>query len=159
MYQTGEYFSTSDYWSFINWWDVGYNDNTKSAQQVAIYADLARLTVALGAIVTVEQNGDGKFEVYRYDGNNVWTRIGLQNGTIKFSSYLWDYASARLGFGDNFYDTNLFDQYPSEETRYIIRALNEQIYIDELVEFRNKSLILLFEYIQSETTEIGRAHV
>ena len=153
LYEEGDSFSTPVYWSFINWWATGYNNNTKSAQQVAIYADLARLTVASGTIVTVEQNGDGKFEVYRYDGNSIWTRIGLQTGTIEFSSYLWNYAEARLGFGDNFYDTNIFDQYPSEETRYIIRALNEQIYIDELIEFRNKSLVLMFEYIQSETTE------
>jgi hypothetical protein len=47
----------------------------------------------------------------------------------------------------------VFDNYPSEETRFIVRALTEQIYIDELAIFRNKSLILLFEYIQSETSE------
>ncbi len=58
-----------------------------------------------------------------------------------------------MGWGDNFFDTTPYDEYPSEETRYIVRALNEEIYTNELLVYRNKSLILLFEYIQSETIE------
>ncbi len=153
LFAEGEFYNTPDYWQYINWWAVGYDNNTKSVIQVPLYADLSTLTVAKDTIVTVENNGSGKFEVYRYDDNGVWTRIGLENGTIEFKLELWDYAEAKLGFGDNFFDTDTYDQYPSEETRNIIRALNEQIYIEELLTFRNKSLILLFEYIQSESTE------
>ena len=153
LFATGEFYNTPDYWEYVNWWAIGYDDNTKSALQVSIYADLAALNVATGTLVTVEQNGDGKFEVYRYDGSGVWSRVGLENGTIRFKVYLWDYAEAKLGFSGDFFDTTSYDSYPSEETRYIIRALNEQIYIEDLLTFRNKSLILLFEYIQTETTE------
>lgn len=153
LFTQGEFYNTPDYWQYINWWSVGYDNNTKSTIQVPLYADLSTLTVPVNTIVTVENNGSGKFEVYRYDGNNVWTRIGLENGTIEFNLALWDYAEAKLGFGDNFFDTNPYDEYPSEETRNIVRALNEQIYIEDLLTYRNKSLILLFEYIQSESTE------
>ena len=151
--KAGIFYDTKNYWNYINWWATGYNDNTKSLLQVAIYADLATLNVAAGTIVTVASNSAGNSETYIYDTNGTWTRIGLTNGTIEFSSYLWDYPSARLGFGDNFFDTNLFDEYPSEETRNIVRALNEEIYTNELLIYRNESLILLFEYIQSETVE------
>ena len=153
LFASGPYFNTADYWSYVNWWATGYNNSTKSSTQVPLYADLATLNVAVNTIVTVQQNGSGNFEVYRYDGYGVWTRIGLQNGTIAFDSSLWNYASANFGFGNNFFDTESFDQYPSEETRWIIRALNEQIYIDDLQLYRNSSLILIFEYIQSETIE------
>ena len=159
LFQTGTYYDTTDYWEYVNWYlptlnPVGqYNNNTKSTISVSQFADLAALTVDITTIATVETNGDGKWELYRFDGNGVWTRIGLENGTIQFKTYLWDYAAGKTGFGDNFFDTDSFDEYPSEETRWIIRALNEQIYIDELVKFRNTSLILLFEYIQSETDE------
>ncbi len=154
LFASGEDFDTTDYWEYVNWWSTGYDNTAKSILQVPIYADLAALTnIPTGALVTVEQNGDGKFEVYRYDNNGIWTRVGLENGTIKFKTYLWDYAEAKLGYGGDFFDTNSFDEYPSTQTRNIIRALNEQIYIDELALFRNKALILLFEYIQSETTE------
>jgi hypothetical protein len=151
--KSGEFYNTSDYWNYVNWWAVGYNDNTKSAVQVPIYADLAALEVSSGTIARVAANGDGKSETYVKNTDGTWTRIGLTDGTIAFSSALWDYAEARLGFGDNFYDTNVYDEYPSEQTRYIIRALNEQIYINDLLIYRNKSLILMFEYIQSETIE------
>jgi len=150
---TGEFYDTSAYWTLINWWAPEYNDNTKSLIQVPVYADLAALTVAVGTIVTVLQNGVGSAETYIYSSDGAWIRIGLENGTIEFKSVLWDYPSARLGFGDNFFDTTLYDVYPSAETRYIVRALNEEIYTNELLIFRNKSLILLFEYIQSETIE------
>jgi hypothetical protein len=153
LYTEGEYYNTRDYWDFINWWAPGYDNNTKSTIQVPIYADLSTLNVAVNTIVSVAANSTGAQETYRYDGDNIWTRIGLQNGTIAFKLELWDYAVARTGFGDNFYDTDLYDQYPSEPTRWIIRALNEQIYTNELLIFRNRSLILLFDYIQAETIE------
>ena len=153
LFTSGESFDTTKYWNTINWWAPGYNDNTKSALQVAIYADLSTLNVNVGTIVTVATNGIGNSETYIYDGNNIWTRIGLSNGTIEFNSSLWDYSAAGIGFGDNFFDSTPYDAYPSEETRYIVRALNEEIYTNEMLIFRNKSLILLFEYIQSETIE------
>ena len=152
LFAEGEFYNTSDYWEYINWWATGYDNNTKSAIQVSIYADLLTLSVSQGTIARVEENGDGKAETYIYQDGS-WIRIGLENGTIRLKDSLWDYAAARTGYGDNFFDTDVYDFYPSEETRYIIRALNEQIYVDELALFRNTSLILLFEYIQSETTE------
>lgn len=154
LFDVGEEYDTSNYWDYVNWWATGYDDATKAAIQVPVYASLATLSVSNGTIASVATNGSGKTEFYRYDSElNDWTRIGLQAGTIQFKSILWDYAEGRFGWGSNFYDTTVYDLFPSEETRYIMRALNEQIYTDELVIHRNKSLILLFEYIQSETVE------
>jgi len=147
------FYNTQDYWTPINWWAIGYNDNTRPAMMVQSYYDLATLNAQNGLIVTVAKNGQGLQETYKYDIIiNDWVRIGLQNGTIQFKSSLWDYATARLGFGDNFFDTTPFDTYPSEETRYIVRALNEEM-PTELGFFKNEGLILLFNYIISETIE------
>ena len=145
------FYNTQDYWEVINWWAPGYDNNTKSSLLVESYYDLATINAQLGLIVTVNKNGDGLQETYVYDGA-IWNRIGLQNGTIQFKSSLWDYAEARLGFGDNFFDTTPYDTFPSEETRYIIRALNEEL-PSSLLLYRNEALILLFEYIVSETIE------
>ena len=148
-------YDTRKYWEYIYWWDTGYNDNTKTTREVPKYYDLERIVNAVeGQIVGVIQNSQGNREVYIYTNNN-WKRIGLQNGTIRFLSTLWDYVGNAIGFGDNFFDTVEFDSYPSTETRNIIRALNEQIYTGPLFSHRNKSLILIFEYIQSENIERG----
>jgi len=147
------FYNTADYWEFVNWWAVGYNDSTRSAMLVQSYYDLATINAQNGLIVTVAKNGAGLQETYRYDSTTTsWVRIGLQNGTIQFKSSLWDYSGARLGFGDNFFDTTPFDTYPSEETRYIVRSLNEQL-SDFAEVYRNKALVLLFNYIISETIE------
>ena len=147
------FYETTDYWTNINWWATGYSDNTRAAMMVQSYYDLDTLNAQNGLIVTVAKNGQGLQETYVYDSILAqWIRIGLQNGTIQFKSELWDYPSARLGWGDNFFDTIPFDTYPSEETRDIVRALNEEM-PSELDYFRNKGLILLFNYIMSETIE------
>lgn len=146
------FYDVTAYWDVVNWWAVGYSDNTKSAVQVPIYADLAALVVPTGTIATVLANGDGNSETYILQATGTWERIGLTNGTIQFKSSLWDYNASRIGFGDNFFDTTPFDTYPSEETRLIVRAINEEL-PNSLDLFRNKALILLFEYIQSETIE------
>jgi hypothetical protein len=147
------FYETTDYWDPVNWWATGYNDNTKSAVLVESYYQLATINAQNGLIVTVNKNGAGFQETYRYDsGLDTWERIGLQDGTIQFKTDLWDYASARLGFGDNFFDTTPFDTYPSEETRSITRFLNEEL-PSEIFTFRNQGLILLFNYIMSETIE------
>ena len=157
LQSSGTYYDTTVYWTYVNWWAVGYDDNTKAVLQVNTYGDLSVLssTTPTNTIVAVlqGQNQNSETETYRYDGDGVWTRIGLNNGTIQFSSYLYDYESAGYGFDGTFYDTDPYDTYPSEETRWIVRALTEQIYTDELLIHRNKSLILLFKYIQEETVE------
>jgi hypothetical protein len=153
LFASGEFFTTSDYWNYTYWWADGYNDSTKSLYQVPYYADLATLSVPNNTLITVQQNTNGAAEIYRNDGNGVWTRVGLQNGTIAFDASLWDYADAQIGWDGSFFDTGSYDTYPSQETYYIIRALNEQIFVEDLIQYRNNSLILLFQYIQSETVE------
>ena len=148
----GQYFDTSSYWKNIYWWAEGYNEATKATLEVPIYSDLLTLPAKEGQIVGVVSNPQGRREVYRFLAG-IWTRIGLQNGTIEFLDTLWDYEKNRIGFGDDYYDSTSFDFYPSEETRFVIRALNEQIYVGDLLPHRNRSLILMFEYIQSESLE------
>jgi len=138
--ESGESYDTTDYWEYINWWAAGYSDSTKASIQVSSYAMLSTLTVTSGTIVSVASNSNGKQETYVLTAEGSWFRIGLENGTIKVKSSLW---ASRL----------LPEQYPYKETRNIVRALTEYVYSDELLIHRNRSLILIFEYIQSETIE------
>ena len=149
MGTTGEFYDTKKYWSPIYWYAPGYSTTTKTAYEVASYHNLLAINAYEGLIVGVTANGGGKREIYLYTVGT-WTRIAVEDGTIQFLSTLWDYQTNKIGFGDNFFDSELFDSYPSTETYYIIRALNEQIYTGPLYAYRNSSLILLFEYIQSE---------
>ena len=149
---TGQpFYNVQDYWEFVTWWAPGYSDNTRAAILVDRFYQLAYVNAYEGMIATVAANPQGLEETYVYEAG-IWVRIGLQYGTVQFKSSLWDYAAAGLGFGNNFFDTTPFDTYPSEETKWIVRGICEQLPSDLLI-FRNKGLILLFEYIISETIE------
>ena len=147
-----DYVNVTKYWKPIYWYASGYSTSLRTAFEVPLYSDLLTVSPTEGLIVGVLNNGQGKREIYTYK-NSTWERIGLQDGTIEFSDKLYDYKTNKIGFGDSYYDSTGYDESPMVETRYIVRALNEQIYKGSLLEHRNKSLILLFNFIQSENIE------
>jgi hypothetical protein len=147
-------YDTSLYWNYIDWYLPGYNSSIQPVATVANTAGLQTLslsTAPVGSSVKVTSNGQGKFEIYLRTVLG-WDRVGLEDGTIEFSSVLWDYAAGGYGFDVEVFDANYFDQEPVIETRQIIRAINEELFIDDLLINRNQALILTFKFIYSEFT-------
>jgi len=154
-------YDTPLYWDHINWYLPGYNSSIQPAVTVVNTAELQTLslnTAPIGSSVKVTNiNGNGKFEIYLRTGINPitgWQRVGLQDGTIEFSKVLWNYPSGGFGFDADIspFDALYFDQEPVVETRYILRAINEELFIDDLLIYRNQSLMLMFQFIYSEFT-------
>jgi hypothetical protein len=142
-------FNTPDYWSYIDWYRPGYNSSSKLVTEVASFSLLDTLSVPVGSSVKVTANAQGKFEIY-LKTDLAWERVGLEDGTIEFSAELWDYALGRFGFDLEVFDAQYYDQEPVIETRKIIQAINEELFIDDLAIERNRSLILMFDYVLSE---------
>jgi hypothetical protein len=143
-------FKTSDYWSYITWYRPGFNPSTKVLTKVRVFGNLSTLSVPIGSVVEVEANAQGKFEWYQLQDIG-WVRVALQDGTIEFSAELWDYALGRFGFDLEVFDAQYFDQEPVIETRKIIQAINQELLVDDLAIERNRALVLMFNYILSET--------
>jgi hypothetical protein len=142
-------FRTTDYWSYIDWYRPGYPSSTKITVEVANYATLETLSLPVGSSVRVTANAQGKFEIYLLT-DLAWERVALQDGTIEFSAELWDYSLGRFGFDVEVFDAQYFDQEPVIETRKVIQAINEELFIDDLAIERNQSLMLMFDYVLSE---------
>jgi hypothetical protein len=142
-------YDTTQYWSYVNWYLPGYNSSSKIIAEVPNVAGLDTLNVAVGSSVKVTANSLGKFEIYLRTATG-FDRVGLQDGTIEFSAQLWDYALGRFGFDVEVFDAQYFDQEPVIETRKIIQAINEELFIDELAIERNRQLILMFNFVLSE---------
>lgn len=142
-------YNTPDYWSYINWNQPGYNISTKVVAEVPTYSSLETLNVAIGSSVKITANAQGKYEIYLLS-NTGWERVVLQDGTIEFSNELWDYQAGRFGFDVEVFDAQYYDQEPVIETRKIIQAINEELFIDDLAIERNKALTLMFNYVLSE---------
>ena len=142
-------YKTSNYWSYIDWYLPGYNSSTKIYYEVSNYASLASLTVPVGTSVRVIANQQGKFEIYLLTAVG-WERVGVQDGTIEISATIYDYQLGRYGFDAEVFDAQYYDEYPATETRRIIQAINDQLFIDELLIERNRALTLMFDFILSE---------
>jgi hypothetical protein len=147
-------YDTRRFWSYINWYLPGYNRTVNPVATVSNYAGLSAITTTtapIGASVNVTNGAGAKFEIYQRTDTG-WDRVGLEDGTIEFSNTLWDYNAGNFGFDVEVFDAQYFDQVPSLETRKIIQAINEQLFVDELAIERNRALILVFEFVMSETT-------
>jgi hypothetical protein len=146
-------YDTRRYWARIDWYLPGYNKTVNPVTSVPNYAGLSGVTLKIapiGASVEVTNAATvGKFEIYQRTDLG-WDRVGLEDGTIEFSRSLWDYAAGNFGFDVEVFDSQYFDQEPVIETRKIIQAINEQLFVDELLIERNRALILTFEYVMSE---------
>ncbi|CAB4138032.1 hypothetical protein UFOVP328_225 [uncultured Caudovirales phage] len=147
-------YDTRRYWYHIDWYEPGYNSSIVPIVEVPVYSLLDTLTLGqapVGSSVKVTRNAQGKFEIYlRTDIG--WNRVGLQDGTIQFSEDLWNYSVGRFGFDVEVFDAQYFDQEPTIETRKIIQAINEELFVEELQIERNRTLILMFNFILSEFT-------
>ena len=143
-------YDTRNYWQHINWYQLGYNSNTVPVAEVPNYASLATLSnISVGSSVKVTANAQNKFEIYIKTSTG-WDRVGLEDGTIEFKAELWDYALGRFGFDVEVFDAQYYDKEPVTETRRIIQAINEELFIDDLAINRNRLLILMFEFILTE---------
>ena len=145
-------YDTQRYWNYINWYLPGYNSSTKVVIEVPNTANLDTLSLydaPLGSSVQVTANSQGKYEIYLRSDLG-WVRVGLEDGTIAFSSELWDYALGKFGFDVEVFDAQYYDQEPVTETRKIIQAINEELLIGDLLVERNHALILVFNFILSE---------
>lgn len=149
-------YDTRRYWSYVNWYRPGYNSTIQPVAEVPNFTSLDTLNLLaapIGSSVRVTANAQGKFEIYlRTDLG--WDRVGLQDGTIQFKAELWNYLLGQYGFDIRPFDTQGFgfDFEPVIETRKIIQAINEELFIDDLAIERNRSLMLMFNYIYSEFT-------
>ena len=142
-------YDTRQYWKYIDWYLPGYNSATRILVEVPNYSALDTITVPNGASVRVTANAQNKFEIYQYL-DDVWVRVGLEDGTIEMSAELWNYQLGRYGFDIEVFDAQFFDQEPVIETRKIIQAINEELFVGDLLIERNRLLTLMFNYVLSE---------
>ena len=128
-------YNTSKYWEYTDWYeadgDMTHNENTRIDKQVTYQYELDNLEMEIGQHVKVTQADTGGWKLFMYTANG-FKNVGTENGTIRIKTSIYDYSQDATGFaGQDNFDDNFFDQEPSVETRNILRALRDDIFIGE----------------------------
>ena len=149
-------YNTSGYWSYTDWYKtengMTHDENTEIDKQVTYEYELDTLTLVIGKHVKVTSADTGGWKLFMKTATG-WENVGTENGTIRISTKLYDYSQDASGFagGDDF-DNNFFDQEPALETRNILKAIRDDIFINDLaVEYNNIFFIGLRKVLEDQT--------
>jgi hypothetical protein len=129
-------YNSSAYWSYTDWYktdgDMVHDENTKVDKQVTYQYELDTLELAIGKHVKVTSADTGGWKLFMKTADG-WENVGTENGTIRLSTKLYDYSQDATGFaGQDNFDDNFFDQEPSTETRKVLTALRDDLFINDL---------------------------
>ena len=152
-------YDASLYWKYIDWYAEGFSKETSIDYLVPGSYALGGLEDNLGDIVKIESIGSGGWLLLRKIDNQLevdytvnYETIGRQNGTIEFSSLL--YNNDRFGFDKAVYDSALYDRDAGEEVRIILQTINKSIFVDELKVEWNKLFFSSVRYALAEQPNI-----
>ena len=150
-------YDVSPYWSYVDWYATGYNDLTKADFVINETYELESLDDSYGSIVKINNVGSGGWlllekidEQADVDYTVNYKTIGRQNATVQLAKSLYDYSEQLIGYDSFGYDDSAFDLQPIDEMRIILKALRDNIFVDELAIEYNKLFFAQMRYILSE---------
>ncbi len=153
----GQSYDVTKYWSYIDWYDTGYNQFTKIDYVVDNTYQLTTLESIVGDIVKVLNVGTGGWLLLEKINNYTtidytlnYKVIGRNNGSIKFSSTLYNYIST--GYDSALHDSALYDNLAETELKIIISVIKDKIFVDELRVEYLKLFFASLRYVLNEQT-------
>jgi hypothetical protein len=154
-------YNTSAYWSYTDWYgtdpaihEMLHSENTPIDKQVTYQYELDTLDLENGKHVKVTSADTGGWKLFMKTTDG-WLNVGTENGTIRLSTKLYDYTQDGIGFaGENTFDDNFFDQEPSQETRKILTALRDDLFINNLAIEYNTLFFTGLRKVLSEQTYV-----
>jgi hypothetical protein len=145
------------YWSYVDWYDVGFNQFTLADYAVNTFTDLNSIETSVGETVKIRTaNSGGWLLLEKYDNSTSidWTLsykvIGIQNGTIQLDSSLYEFTGTNVGYDSSIFDGDSFDVVAAVELRIILTAIKNNIFINE---FKQNYLDLFFSSIRYALSE------
>ena len=152
-------YDTNLYWQYRDWYDEGFDNLTPIDYLISASYEIDSLNDRIGDIVKIENIGTGGWLLLQKIDNQPevdytvnYKTIGRQNGTIQFSKLL--YNNITSGFDNQVYDSLLYDREAIEETRIILKALKDNIFVDQLAVEFNKLFFASVRYALAEQSSV-----
>ena len=152
-------YNVENFWSYTDWYGIGYNQFTKIDYSVDYTYQIPLLTTNIGDTIKVFNVGSGGWmllEKYANSTSQDYTQsyrvIGRQNGTIEFSNNLYTLKNSLLTFDGGLFDNDSYDNSASVELRIILETLRNDILVDNYRQYWLDILFVGFRYALSEQT-------
>ena len=149
-------YKTSLYWHTIDWYATGFDSSTSVNYIVPDNNSALTLSYVFGDVIKVTNGGNGKWrliQVQTIDGINQFVTVGVQDGTIAINPSISDYTNAGLGFDNQIFGSNRYDQNPNIEMRYLLESVLFETPLWNISDYKSKItdlFYILIDYIHSE---------
>jgi hypothetical protein len=150
-------YNTPLYWKYINWSSSDYDQYLDYILTLDYVYEIEGLLLSVGDYVKINDNGLGNYIILKFvssDGNfsNEFDIVYAQNGTIEISDTIWNRVVNPNNYDslNSTYDQTLYDQTPNTELRYILSALKDNLFINELKVYWNLLFFKAVKYAHSE---------
>jgi len=131
-------FKTELLWTPTDWYDSSYVDGHDINYTVNTYGEIQALTLAEDYYVKVNDDGSGRWLIYRINADATRTLIAAQSATVSVSTSLYDPTVGGTGFDASVFDVVAFDPQSNVELSDIFNAVFDELLTDSLaVEFNN----------------------
>ena len=154
-------YDTSLYWDYEDWYADGYNQFTQIDFLVDQSYQLYSLDDEIGNIIKIKEIGSAGWLLLKKVDNTGdrdytfdYETIGRENGTIQFNSKIYNKDTSFVGFDNYPYDGNFYDTEPVEETRNILSALKDNLFVDNLAVHYNELFFASVRYVLSEQLNV-----
>ena len=150
-------YNVTTFWNYADWYATGYSQFSAPDHAVPTFVELNALTAYVGELVKVlVANNGGWMLLYKYADSTSfdWTQsysvVGIQNGTIQFSTALYEFAATAIGYDASTYDGEVYDIVASTELRIILNTIKNNIFIGALKQNYLDLFLASVRYAHSE---------
>jgi hypothetical protein len=123
-------YKTNLYWNYADWYDASFDPTTVIDITVADNLEFGKLTLTPDTYIKVLNAGNDKFAIYYINSNLERVTVGLQDGTLLL-------PDARTTI-------------PGKEFRQIMKALQTEIFIDDLSGTFNEIFFSMVKFALAE---------
>lgn len=148
-------------WEYADWFAPDFT-NAPPTYVLDNLGELSEITYQAGNIIQINNNGSGNKALYLAVINDIDPNVTeldpiyIQNGTIQFLPNLYDFLDSGIGFDNQLFDSQGFDNDPYLAIRLITQILNDTVFIgsNSLTQAADNSFYAILNYIFFENENL-----
>ena len=152
-------YNTPLFWTYVDWESENYNPYKDYSYTLSDAYKLAEIdnVAQPGDYIKINNIGDNRFVILekvpasRLGSFSVFYDIVFsEKGTVQILDSLWNFNNSNYSYDDATYEETLYDQIPDLELLYILLALKDDIFVNDLKINWNKFFFNAVKYALTE---------